>query len=212
MPRIARKVEDEGIYHILNRGNGRQRVFHKDGDYQAFLALLGQMKEQFAIELYAYCLMPNHFHLLVKVQEGSELSRGMQWFMTTHVRRYHQHHHSSGHLWQGRYKSFAVQNDDYFLTVTRYVEGNPVRAELVESAVDWVWSSHRERCGLEAGSLLESLPISFAGDWTSFVDTPLTASELARVKKQLNRQATDGQGTAQGTGSAGACPPLADGS
>jgi putative transposase len=108
MPRCARMVDDEGMYHILNRGNGQQRVFQKDGDYLAFLVLLVQMLDQFGIVMFAYCLMPNHFHLLVKVQKGEDLSRGMQWFMTTHVRRYHRHYRSSGHLWQGRYKSFGI--------------------------------------------------------------------------------------------------------
>jgi putative transposase len=184
MPRIARKVDDEGIYHILNRGNGRQRVFHKDGDYMAFLKLLGQMKELYGIGLYAYCLMPNHFHLLVKATQGEELSRAMQWFMTTHVRRYHLHYRSSGHLWQGRFKDFEVQGDEYFLTVARYIEGNPVRAELVETAVNWVWSSHRGRCGLQKDLLIEPLPVSWVGDWTQYVDTPLTPAELAKVRKK----------------------------
>ena len=145
MPRSARLVDDEGIYHIINRGNGRQCVFQKDGDYQTFLDLLGQMLEQFDIVLFAYCLMPNHFHLLVKVYKGEDLSRGMQWFTTTHVRRYHRHYGTSGHVWQGRFKSFGIQDDNHFITVARYVEGNPVRAGLVESAIDWCWSSHRER-------------------------------------------------------------------
>lgn len=184
MPRASRKVNDDGIYHILNRGNGRQRVFHKDGDYRAFLKLLGQMNEQFGAYLYAYCLMPNHFHLLVKATRGEELSRGMQWFMTTHVRRYHQHYQSSGHLWQGRFKSFEVRDDKHFLTVARYVEGNPVRAGLVETAVNWVWSSHRGRCGVEEDTLIEPLPVSFVGDWTQYVDTPLTTVEMAKVRKE----------------------------
>ncbi|MBT0653100.1 REP-associated tyrosine transposase [Geomobilimonas luticola] len=188
MPRTARTIEDEGIYHILNRGNGQQRVFQKDGDYQVFLLLLGQMKSEFGIDLFSYCLMPNHFHLLVKVQNGESLSRGMQWFMTTHVRRYHRHYRTSGHLWQGRYKNFAIQDDDHFLTVARYVEGNPVRAGLVETAADWVWSSHRGRCGIDTDSLIAPLPVHYAGNWTEFVDTPMTGIELAKVRKKIERQ------------------------
>lgn len=184
MPRATRLVEDGGIYHILNRGNGRQRVFHKDGDYLAFLKLLGQMKDLYGIDLYAYCLMPNHFHLLVKAAQGDELSRAMQWFLTTHVRRYHQHYNSSGHLWQGRFKSFEVQGDEYFLTVARYIEGNPVRAGLVETALNWVWSSHRGRCGLQKELLIESLPVPWVGDWAKYVDTPLTPVELAKVRRK----------------------------
>jgi len=188
MPRNARTAIDGGIYHILNRGNGRQRVFHKDGDYLAFTALLRQMHEHFAVELYAYCLMPNHFHLLVKVGTGEDLSRGMQWFMTTHVRRYHQHYHSSGHLWQGRYKSFGICDNDHLLTVVRYVEGNPVRAGLVKTAADWVWSSHREHCGQERENLTVQLPVSVGTNWAEYVDTPLTGAELTKMKRNMERQ------------------------
>ncbi len=203
MPRIARRLVDGGIYHILNRGNGQRSVFHKDGDYLTFIGLLQQMGENYKIHLLAYCLMPNHFHLLVRAGEGSDLSKGMQWFMTTHVRRYHRHYRTSGHLWQGRYKSFGIEDDDHLLTVARYVEGNPVRAGLVNSAADWRWSSHRERVGQHWGSpspakglshsptvqgLLSPLPIHLGKDWTSFVDTPLSGLEMAKVKKRIDRQ------------------------
>jgi putative transposase len=104
--------------------------------------------------------------------------------MTTHVRRYHQHYQSSGHLWQGRFKSFEVRGDEYFLTVARYIEGNLTRAGLVETAVNWVWSSHRGRCGLQKDLLIEPLPVSWVGDWSQYVDTPLTPSELAKVRKR----------------------------
>lgn len=211
MPRSARRVADGGVYHILNRGNGQQRVFQKDGDYLAFIELLGQMRERYSIDLLAYCLIPNHFHLLVKVDRGEDLSRGMQWFMTTHVRRYHRHYHSSGHLWQGRYKSFGIEDDDHLLTVARYVEGNPVRAGLVDTAKDWQWSSHRERCeqiegegdspsgfskGLSPSHLLSPLPIALPQDWTAFVDTPLTGRELAKVRKKIVRQTGESGGLA----------------
>ena len=184
MPRDLRKFIDHGIYHILNRGNDRQRVFRKDGDYLAFLKLLGEVIEQYRIDLYAYCVMPSHFHLLVKASQGEELSPAMQWFLTTHVRRYHQHYRTSGHLWQGRFKSFEVLGDEHFLTVARYIEGNPVRAGLVETAVNWVWSSHRGRCGLQQDLLIEPLPVSWKGNWTEYVDTPLTPSELAKVRNK----------------------------
>ena len=204
MPRIAREVVDGGVYHILNRGNGRQKVFHRDADYLEFESLLGQLREQYGLALYAYCLMPNHFHLIVRVNQGEALKDGMQWFTTTQVRRYHRRYRSSGHVWQGRYKSFGVENDEHFLTLARYVEGNPVRAGLVETAMDWVWSSHRDRCNLlgtgsegacpheahdqRKGALLAPLPVSFNEDWSAFVDTPLTAKELGQVKKRVDRQ------------------------
>lgn len=145
MPRIARQVENGGVYHLLNRGNARQKVFHRDADYLAFEELLRELQQRFSLTLYAYCLMPNHFHLVVKAEQGGDLAPGMQWFTTTFVRRHHRYYRSSGHLWQGRYKSFDIEDDDHLLTVVRYIEGNPVRAGLVGTASDWNWSSHQQR-------------------------------------------------------------------
>ncbi len=88
-------------------------------------------------------------------------------------------------------KSFVIQDDDHFVTIARYVEGNPVRAGLVKSAIDWCWSSHRERCGLESDSLIVPLPVPFAGDWNMFVNTPMTLTELAKARKLIIRQKSD---------------------
>jgi putative transposase len=120
MPRIARGLSDGGIYHVLNRGNGRQKVFHKEDDFAAFITLLKQARERHP--------------------EGVELSRFMQWLTTSHVRRYHRHYQTSGHVWQVRFKSFIIQEDAYLLTVARYIEGNPLRARLVNPAREWRWS------------------------------------------------------------------------
>ena len=210
MPRAARQLVDGGIYHLINRGNGQQRVFHKDRDYLAFTDLLADMSDRYAVEVLAWCLMSNHYHLVVRPQIATDLSRGMHWFQTTHVRRYHRHYGSSGHLWQGRYKSFAIEDSDQLLAVIRYVEANPVRANMVNSATGWPWSSHQERCDLGTGStgacpsskavelhtgacpaahakgsILAPLPIELPQPWTEYVDTPVTGPELAKIKKKL---------------------------
>jgi putative transposase len=91
MPRIARGLGDGQIYHVINRGNGKQLVFHKAGDYRAFLDLILEARELHPIKLLAYCLMPDHFHFLLQPEKGEHLSKWMQWVMTSHVRRYHQH-------------------------------------------------------------------------------------------------------------------------
>lgn len=191
MPRIARGHAGGEIYHLINRGNGRQQVFHKDQDYQAFVKLLGEAGERIPVTLLAYCLMPNHFHLLVKPNSGAELSRWMQWLMTSHVRRYHRHYGTSGHVWQGRYKSFIVQEDGHLLTVIRYIEGNPVKANIVASATDWKWSSHAFR-SME-GSSLGGLPIELPSQWTEYVNTPLTESELDKLQNSIDRQTPYGE-------------------
>lgn len=192
MPRIARGLADGGIYHVLNRGNGRQQVFHCEEDYAGFVELLKSGRERHAIRLLAYCLMPNHFHLVLQAEEAADLSRAMQWVMTSHVRRYHRKHRSSGHVWQGRFKSFLVQDDLHLLTVARYVEGNPVRAGLSLTASAWPYSSHCHRTPGHEGAILDPLPVPLPGDWTRFVDLPLTAYENERINRSVIRQSPYG--------------------
>ena len=119
------------------------QVFHKDGDYAAFLKLTKQANERIQMRLLAYCLMPNHFHMVLWPINDGDLSDWMQWLTTAHVRRYHRHYKSSGHVWQGRFKSFPIQSDEHLLTVMRYVERNPVRAQPLPTlkSQDWPWSS-----------------------------------------------------------------------
>jgi putative transposase len=192
MPRIARGLSDGFVYHALNRGNGRQCVFHKDGDYKSFVDLLAEAQEVHAVKVLAFCLMPNHFHLLVQPRKADDLSKWMQWLMTSHVRRYHCHYRTSGHVWQGRYKSFIVQEDEHLLTVMRYVEGNPVRAKLVESAGHWPWSSHHKRMSGRQ-EIISDPPIPLPNNWTEFVDTELTSIEIEKMRRSVNRQTPYGK-------------------
>src|ERR1041384_8812338 len=103
MPRQARKVHAGLIYHVLNRGNARQRIFHKEPDYQAFLKVLAEAQKRWGVDLLAYCLMPNHWHLVLRPRAARDLGRFVGWVCTTHVRRYHEHYHSrgGGHVYQG---------------------------------------------------------------------------------------------------------------
>ena len=192
MPRITRGIADSFVYHILNRGNGKQKVFHKDKDYEAFIHLMKEAKERYSVKLFAYCLMPNHFHMVVKPIYGKDLSRYMQWLRTSHVRRYHSQYGTTGHVWQGRFKSFIVQEDDHLITVLRYVEGNPVRAGLTSSSRDWVWSSHRETLGESAMGFTDEIPIVLPDEWGKFVDEPVTEKELAIIRESAHRQAPFG--------------------
>ncbi len=193
MPRVARGLAGDHIYHVLNRGNGKQEVFHKKGDYAAFIDLMKEAKERNPVKVFAYCLMPNHFHLVMMPEKGEELSRWMQWLMTSHVRRYHRHYGSSGHIWQGRFKSFIIQKDEHLLTVMRYVEGNPVRAALVKSANEWLWSSHMERLSESDNDLIDDIPMELPANWGSYVDEPLTAKEMELMRESVNRQSPYGQ-------------------
>src|SRR3990172_1302017 len=121
MPRSARAIEAGLVYHVLNRGNGRMCLFHKDDDFAAFEKVIGQGLARCPVDLFTYCLMTNHWHLMVRPRTDDALARLMAWVGVTHVRRHHEHYHprGGGHLYQGRYKSFPVQDDEHFLTVCR---------------------------------------------------------------------------------------------
>ncbi len=176
-------------YHVLNRGNARGVVFHQDDDYASFLELLMQASERLPMRLLGYCLMPNHFHLMLWPRQDGDLSRWMQWLLTAHVRRYHRHYDSSGHVWQGRFKAFPVQQDEHYLTVLRYVERNPVRAKSlpVRKAQRWPWSSlgtppkQIEKPPLAAG------PVRRPDDWLAWVNQPLTEPELKALRNCVAR-------------------------
>ena len=197
MPRIARGLGDNFIYHVLNRGNGKQKVFHNEQDYKIFIELMRKAKLRHPIKILAYCLMPNHFHIVLIPSKAENLSKFMQWLMTSHVRRYHKHYGTDGHIWQGRFKSFIVQEDTYLLTVLRYVEGNPVRAGLVNSAKEWRWSSHGELIGEKLRLLTEATPIELPVDWDIYVDTPLTENEIEKLRQSISRQRPYGTPTWQ---------------
>jgi len=197
MPRITRGLADGFIYHVLNRGNGKQDVFHKDQDYKSFVKLMKESKNLYSIKIFAYCLMPNHFHMVMMPVQAKELSKCMQWLMTSHVRRYHKHYKSSGHVWQGRFKSFVIQEDAHLLTVLRYVEGNPVRAGLLKSAKDWIWSSHKESISESPRLLLDKIPIELPDDWNAYVDASLEVNELKKLSESINRGSPYGEPTWQ---------------
>jgi putative transposase len=135
-----------------------------------------------------YCLMPNHFHFVVWPRADRDLSRWMHWLLNAHVRRYHQHYHSSGHLWQGRCKAFPIAQDEYLLTALRYAERNPVRAGLVERAETWAWSSAGWWLpGAQRPVYAEVGPVPRPAGWLAWVNQPLTEGELARVRESVQR-------------------------
>ena len=131
----------DALYHVISRGNGRQNIFITDRDRQAFVKLLREVSDHYAIDIHAYVLMNNHYHLLLMTREAN-LSRAMQWFGTTYTRRFHMHNHTSGHLFQGRFKSLLVENDAYLLQLSCYIHRNPLRAGMVERLADYPWSSY----------------------------------------------------------------------
>jgi putative transposase len=139
-PRIA---EGGIVYHALNRAVARRAIFEDHGDYAAFERVLAEALGRDRMLLLAYCIMPNHFRLVLWPREDGDLPRFMRWLTMTHTQRWHAHRRTAetGQLYQGRYKPFPVDSDEHLWTVCRYVERNPVRAALVARAEDWRWGS-----------------------------------------------------------------------
>ena len=139
----AWRIEYEGaLYHILSRGNEQKDIFYDDQDRLLFLKTIGEMSERFEIDVFAYVLMGNHYHLLFKTNRAN-LSKSMQWLGLTYTRRFNLRHFRSGHLFQGRFKSIIVQNDAYLMRLSWYVHRNPLRAGIVERLADYHWSSYK---------------------------------------------------------------------
>jgi len=137
------RIEYEGaLYHVFSRGNKQQDIFVTDDDRYLFLDTIGQMSVRFDIDIFAYVLMSNHYHLLLRTPKAN-LSRSMQWLGTTYTRRFNLSHFQSGHLFQGRYKSILVENDAYLMQLCYYIHNNPLRAGMVKRLIDYRWSSYR---------------------------------------------------------------------
>jgi putative transposase len=187
MPRTARASVGGLCYHVINRANGRTEIFHKAQDYQAFAHLLRETAARIPMRVLAYCVMPNHFHAAVWPHNDSDLSRWMQWLLTAHVRRYHGHYHTSGHIWQGRFKAFPIEEDGHLLTVLRYIERNPLRAGLVSRAEDWQWSSLRHRSQVSTAGFVDPGPVAFPEDWMEWVNQAQTNGELEQLRASVNR-------------------------
>jgi len=188
MPRIGRKAPGGLIYHVMNRGNGRQKIFHKDADYAAFIGILNSVQETLPVPILGYCLMPNHWHLVLHPTHDGDLSSFMLRLTTTHVRRHHAHYRrpSGGHLYQGRFKSFPVQDDVHLLTLLRYVEGNPLRAELTRRAEDWPWTSFAAREN-NADDWLSPWPVKRPSGWAGLLEERLPKLQLEHVTRSLQR-------------------------
>ena len=136
------RIEYEGaLYHLLSRGNESNDIFIDEKDRSSFLNTVGEMSERFNIDIFAYVLMDNHYHLLVRTRQAN-LKKAMQWFGTTYTQRFNWRHSRSGHLFQGRYKSIIIQNDAYLLQLSYYIHRNPLRAGVVKRLAGYRWSSY----------------------------------------------------------------------
>jgi putative transposase len=191
MPRRPRVSTGGLAYHVLNRRVGRLRLFEKPADYLAFENILYEAHERAGIRIAAYCLMRNHWHLLLWPRDDGELSEVMRWITVTHTQRWHAHRQTSGSgpVYQGRFKSFPVQTDEHFLTVARYVERNALRAKLVKRAEQWQWSSlwRWAHADPELVVFLSDWPVERPRQWVAWVNQSERASELEDLRCSAQR-------------------------
>ncbi|MGH7796267.1 MAG: transposase [Candidatus Binatia bacterium] len=192
MPRVARIAPAGFIFHVLNRGNARGQIFEHERDYEAFERVMTESADRIAIRILAYCIMPNHWHMVLWPTREGELGQFVQRLTTTHVRRWHLYRQSvgTGHLYQGTFKSFPIQDDDHFLTVCRYVEQNPLRAGLVSRTEDWRWSSMGSlRTGKSVRAIppISEWPVPRPSNWLQFVNQTMTSNELDGLRSSAQR-------------------------
>jgi putative transposase len=198
MPRPPRTVPGGFVYHVLNRANGKRRIFEHDRDYLAFERVLAEVQERVPMRILAWCVMPNHWHLLLWPRQDGELSNYMRLVTLTHTQRRHAYRGSTGtgHLYQGRFKSFVVQNDAHFLAVSRYVEANALRGNLVQRAEDWRWGSlwRVQRGSVDQPPRLHSWPVTRPSDWLTYVNQPASAVEVDALRHCARRGCPYGDG------------------
>lgn len=191
MPRITRTDIGNHCYHIINRANARLPIFFEEKDYVLFETVLEEAQEKFSMRIIAYCLMPNHFHLVLYPKNDGDMSKFMQWLTLTHTQRWHQANNTkgTGHLYQGRYKSFLIEDDSHLLSVIRYVERNSLRAKLVKKAENWDFCSLSRRLSKNAKKkkLLSVWPIPEPRDYLSFVNTPQSREEEESIRRSVVR-------------------------
>jgi REP-associated tyrosine transposase len=191
MARPLRTAPGGFVYHVLNRANARRRIFDKDEDYFAFERVLAEIQKRIPMRILAWCLMPNHWHLVLWPLRDGDLSSYMRLVTLTHTQRWHAHRATAGtgHLYQGRFKSFVVQNDTHFLTVCRYVEANALRARLVERAEHWRWCSlwRAQRQEIDRPPGIDPWPVARPQDWTTRVNQATAPEEIEAVRRCARR-------------------------
>jgi putative transposase len=189
MPRRPRFSTANYVFHVLNRGAGRRTLFTTEQDYDAFVALLDEARQHVPMRLLSFCVMPNHWHLILWPETDDALSEYMRWLGTTHAQRWNVAHGATGTgpVYQGRFKSFPVQEDEHFLIACRYVERNALRANLVSRAESWKWSSVWHRVADSASIALAAWPVPRPSEWLEHVNQPQTEAELGAIRHSVIR-------------------------
>jgi putative transposase len=187
MPRPPRLDIGGNYYHILNRANARMQIFFNEEDYQMIEQILKEAVELFETKLLAYCIMPNHIHLVLATEHDGELAHLMKWITQTHTNRWHAKHNTvgTGHLYQGRYKSFIIQDEPHLFTVLRYVERNPLTAKLVKNPLNWKYSSlyKRHHGSSNKHTFLSLWSIEEPKDYVQYLTQAITPKEIEKLEQ-----------------------------
>ena len=191
MPRTARVAPGGMMYHVINRGVGKNDLFFDDDDYLAFERVIQETLEKRPMRIMSYCLMKNHWHFVLWPENDGDLARFMQRLTVTHVTRWQKYYNmvGFGHVYQGRFKSFPVETDAYFYQVNRYAERNALRANLVKRAEDWPWgSAWIQKFGTaEHRAMISDWPLPRPRKWLQYVNEPATESELTALRQSCVR-------------------------
>ncbi len=195
MARPKRNAKGGYYYHVYNRSNAGLRIFRKQDDFLAFEEILAQAQQRINVDILGYCLMKDHWHLLLRPHEDGDLSEFMRWVGVTHVLRYHNSKKtkSSGHIYQGRFKSFPVQGGSTLLNLLRFIESHPIRANLVEKARDYPWSSYDRSANRERAVKLKRFPVKIPKNWGSLLQKKMDASTQDLILNSIKRGAPLGK-------------------
>jgi putative transposase len=183
------RASGQFVFHVLNRAIENTTLFVDPSDYTWFLTLLEQAARAYNVRVLAYCVMPNHWHLVLWPTTDDGLSAFMHWLTGSHAQswRWQRGSQGRGAVYQGTFKAIAVQTDGHFLRLCRYVERNPVRARLVEFAQDWAWSSASPQAGLPGRPGLSEWPVGKPATWTDYINEPILDGSLREIRKAIRR-------------------------
>ena len=191
MPRRPRLCPKGTCFHVINRAVARLTLFEKQEDYEAFERVLELAHQRVALPIYAYCVMPNHWHFVVRPQTDTQVTEFFRWMTHTHTMRWHAHYHTegSGHLYQGRFKTFPIEEGEHLLAVLRYVERNALQANLVERVEDWKYGSlwRTLNGNKKEQSVLTAWPILRPRTWRAMVNRPQNERELKAIRKCVKK-------------------------
>lgn len=182
MARHRRRTFGGIVYHVLNRAARKATLFRTESDYDAFMQVVREARARTPVRIFAYIVMPNHWHFLLEPTTDGEVSRFVHWLATTHGRRWNDAHGKGGEgaVYQSRFRSVAVQDGLHVLRVCRYIERNALRAHLVARAEDWRWSSLA--FPRDQNALLSPSPVDLPPDWIELVNQPQTGAEIEEIR------------------------------